>query len=337
MRISVVIATRDRSALLRVTLEHLRAQHYLAGDEVIVVDNGGSDDTREVVGAAAGGFPVPLRYLREDRRGKSAAVNRGVAEAGGDILALTDDDVLPAPDWIATIRRIFSTGSVDLAGGRVDPWFEAEPPWWLRWQRPESSAMLSPLALLHYGEAQPLGERTAVGANLVIRRTVYQQLGGFNLDLGRQHGTLLCGEDHDFCMRAVRTYRCQYRPEIRVRHWVPADRLRLRYYARWFYWSGVTNARLEGLARTGNTAGAHRRHIAYMGRQIAVRTLEAVALALTARPAAAVERLMDAAFAFGYLRECIGALNRAAPAAATGTAGTHRVTGSTTRWSGVRG
>jgi hypothetical protein len=186
---------------------------------------------------------------------------------------------------------------------------------------------LSPLALLHYGDAQPLGERTAVGANLVMRRTVYQQLGGFNPELGRQQGTLLCGEDHDFCMRAAARYRCEYRPEIRVRHWVPADRLRLRYYARWFYWSGITNARLDELARRAPAAGAEcTRLVAYMGRQLCVQVAKALGRAVTARPAAAVEHIMEAAFAFGYLRECIRpALPAAAgPVAAsvTETAGT---------------
>jgi glycosyltransferase involved in cell wall biosynthesis len=326
MRISVVIGTRNRAPLLRITLEHLRGQDYAPGDEVIVVDNASSDDTRDVVIGAARHYPVPLTYLREDRLGKSAAVNRGVGEARGDVLALTDDDVMAAPDWIATIRRVFSSGAVDLAGGRVDPWWEAEPPWWLRWRRAESSAMLSPLALLHYGEAQPLGDRTAVGANLVMRRTVYQQLGGFNPELGRQQGTLLCGEDHDFCARAVRAWRCEYRPEIRVRHWVPADRLRVRYYLRWFCWSGITNARLDALARGREAPGAPGRSLAvYMGRRIAVQSLRAIGCALTARPAAAVEHMMEAAFAFGYLRESIApaaASRPAGTAAATQTAGT---------------
>lgn len=327
MRISIVIGTRNRAALLRITLEHLQRQDYRPGDEVIVVDNASTDDTHDVVAGAAADFPVPLRYLAETRLGKSAAVNRGVNGARGEILALTDDDVLVAPDWIAQIRRVFSSGTVDLAGGRVDPWWESAPPWWLRWQRPESNAMLSPLALLHYGERQALGERTAVGANLVMLRSVYERLGGFNPDLGRQQGTLLCGEDHDFCSRATGTYRCEYRPEIRVRHWVPANRLRLRYYMRWFYWSGITNARLDSMARHDGLAGATcARLVAYMGRQIAVQVLRAAGKAVTARPAAAIEHVMESAFAFGYLHECIrpvAASGRApAPAVAADTPGT---------------
>lgn len=305
MRISVVIGTRNRAQLLRVTLEHLRQQAYAPGDEVIVVDNASTDETATVVARAATDFPVPLRYFLEQALGKSAAVNRGVNNARGDVLALTDDDVQVAPDWIASIRRVFSTGAVDLAGGRVDPWWESSPPWWLRWQRPESRAMLSPLALLHYGEPQPLGERTAVGANLVVRRDVYEDLGGFNPDLGRQQGTLLCGEDHDFCMRAAASYRCEYRPEIRVRHWVPADRLRIRYFARWFYWSGITNARLDALSRQAGSRNGCRELIAHMAKRFVTEAARAGVSAITARPATAVEHVMEAAYAVGYLMECI--------------------------------
>jgi cellulose synthase/poly-beta-1,6-N-acetylglucosamine synthase-like glycosyltransferase len=74
--------------------------------------------------------------------------------------------------------------------------------------------MASPLALLHYGEAQELGIRSALGANMIVRRTVLDALGGFDPHFGRRSGTLLSGEDHDFCERAVAAgYRCEYRPE----------------------------------------------------------------------------------------------------------------------------
>jgi hypothetical protein len=164
-----------------------------------------------------------------------------------------------------------------------------------------------------------------VGANLIVRREVYDELGGFNPDLGRQQGTLLCGEDHDFCMRAVARYRCEYRPEIRVQHWVPADRLRLRYFARWFYWSGITNARLDGLSRAADSQEGCRGHVAHMSRRILLEGARAVTSAVTGRAAAAVEHVMQAAFAVGYLAECLRPARVSQPAAgrvSTGTPGT---------------
>ena len=152
-----------------------------------------------------------------------------------------------AEDWIETIRCLFRDPSLALVGGRVDPNWQRPAPAWLEVeQNGKYTAMTSPLALLHYGEAQDLGGHTAVGANMAVRRSLFEVLGGFATHLGKKRGTLLGGEDHDFCQRAVVAgYRCEYRPELRVRHWVPAERTRFRYFLRWFFWSGITHAVID--------------------------------------------------------------------------------------------
>ena len=167
LNISVVIATHNRASLLRLTLDRLRTQAFFPGDDVIVVDNASTDPTAEVIVQAAEGFPVPL-YRRHDLSpGKAPALNAAIADARGDVLALTDDDVLVAEDWIANIRRVFDDPSVALVGGRVDPNWQRAAPAWLRVEEDgRYGTMSSPLALLHYGEAQNLGQRTAVGANM---------------------------------------------------------------------------------------------------------------------------------------------------------------------------
>ena len=91
--VTVIIATFNRAALLDECLEHLRAQSFKPGDEVIVVDNGSTDDTPGVVARHQAAFPVPMHLLRETVPGKSLAVSRAVAFANGDILVFTDDDV----------------------------------------------------------------------------------------------------------------------------------------------------------------------------------------------------------------------------------------------------
>ena len=177
MTISVVLVTRDRAALLSDTLDQLARQRFERGDEVIVMDNGSTDGTADTINSATSRFRAPLRRMYYATPGKTAALNAALAGARGDILALTDDDVLVANDWIETIRRLFSELSLDLVGGRVDPRWERPVPRWLVVDEDgHFGEMASPLALLHYGEAQQLGARTAVGANLIVRRQVYDAL-----------------------------------------------------------------------------------------------------------------------------------------------------------------
>jgi glucosyl-dolichyl phosphate glucuronosyltransferase len=295
LSISVVIATYQRARLLAECLSALRAQDYRAGDEVIVVDNASGDATAAILAEAARDFPVPVRILHEAVPGKPPALRTGIAAATGKILALTDDDVLVETGWIATIRRLFDDPSLALVGGRVDPRWEADVPRWLQLeQHGRYSRMTSPLALLHYGETQPLGARTAVGANLAVRRDVFEAVGGLSPDLGRFRGTLLCGEDRDLCRRvAAAGYRSEYRPELIVRHWVPAARTRMSYYLRWFYWSGVTNALIEA-----HDSRAPR--VSHFLRRLLTAPVAAVARLLSGRPADAAAVAADAAFAAGY-------------------------------------
>ena len=290
--VSVVIATYNRAALLRATLDRLREQDYLPGDEVIVVDNGSTDATGAVIAQAAATFPVPLVGLVESTPGKSWALNAAIARAQGAILALTDDDVLVASDWIATIRKIFTESPVALVGGRVDPNWERPAPAWLRFEENgQYGPMSSPLALLHYGETQELGTRTAVGANMAIRASVLASLGGFAPHLGRRRGTLLSGEDHDLCQRAVASgLRCEYRPELRVRHWVPAGRASFRYYWRWFFWSGITQAQMS-----------ERLDVRHFWGRLLRSPIMALRCLVAGRRADAANRSFDVAFAAGYL------------------------------------
>jgi len=309
VNVSVLIATHNRAALLRSTLEQLSVQSFLPGDEVVVVDNASTDGTADVIARMTERFPVPLSRRYDGSEGKAPALNAAARIARGDVLALTDDDVLVSADWIEIIRRLFNDPSMALVGGRVDPHWQQPAPAWLEVeQNGKYGLMSSPLALLHYGEAQELGRRTAVGANMAVRRSIFDALGGFAPHLGKKRGTLLCGEDHDLSQRAIAAgYRCEYRPELRVRHWVPTERTRLRYFLRWFYWSGITSAVIESENTvTSDTAAERPASRLHLLRRFLLGTLSAGVQAISGRGRAAAHRAMDAAFALGYLTIRVG-------------------------------
>jgi glycosyltransferase involved in cell wall biosynthesis len=300
MRVSVIIATFNRATLLESCLAYIERQPFATGDEVIVVDNGSTDHTARIVDEAAQRFGVPVRYLYEPEPGKSRALARALAIAAGDILAFTDDDVQVGPLWLAAIRNRLQDGTVALMGGPVVAMWERTPPRWLHHVEQGSGRLSAPLALVNYGsEVIDLGPRTVLGANMAVRRDVMQQVGGFARHLGKLRGTLLSGEDHDLCRRVQAAgFRAVYDPAASVRHWVPRERMRLAYYASWFFWSGITYAALDDAERTSG------RSICgvplYLFKRAVAAGPAAATSAVTGDLAGAVERLVDIAFAIGY-------------------------------------
>ena len=131
-----------------------------------------------------------------------------------------------------------------------------------------------------------------------MRRAVFDEVGGYPRALGKLRGTLLSGEDHQLCERTrAAGYRAVYEPSLVVRHLVPADRLTLRYFVRWFFWSGVTHAALDG-EREG---GARRRLRRYHARQSVLETGKVALAAASGAWPTAVEALTRLAFSAGYV------------------------------------
>lgn len=314
--ISLVIASYNRAPQLERCLHALRLQHFGVSDEIVVADNGSTDDTQNVLARVPSELPVPLRTVFEPTPGKSHAIDAALRVARGEVLVFIDDDVLVSDHWLEALRNAFENEpSLALAGGPVDPHWEARPPRWL--SLGGHTRLGAPLGLLDYGPTpQALGPRTLLGANLAVRRRVLTELGGYAAHLGKLRGTLLSGEDHELCARIQAAgHRAVYLPHARVRHLVPASRMRVSYFLRWFFWSGITNAAIEGM----EARHARRRVPAHALRQFAAGATGALASAARGQLAAAVDRALDSAFAAGYVAARTG-LVRTAPRIQAGRA-----------------
>jgi glycosyltransferase involved in cell wall biosynthesis len=93
MRISVIIPTHNKAPRLRLTLLTLANQDYPHDQaEVIIVDDGSTDDTAEVVRSMS--LPFAKRYCRQPQQGRSCARNCGLNIASGEIVVFVDDDLL---------------------------------------------------------------------------------------------------------------------------------------------------------------------------------------------------------------------------------------------------
>lgn len=256
--VSVVICTWNRSRLLRQTLQEMVLLRIPDGViwEILVVDNGSSDDTARVVASFADRLPV--RWLFEPRAGKSYAANTALAEVRGDLLIWTDDDVLVSPDWVAQyVRATRELPEVSFFAGAITPWFEAEPPPWIRRYMKELSGVY---VIADYGaEPRPLVPTDGVfGANMAFRTEVAR---AFPLDprFGRIRGELPGGDDTDLVVRVIAAGHVGYwLPEARVQHFVPNERMTAAYVWRWYRGSGHTFVRRHGLAECPELWGVPR-------------------------------------------------------------------------------
>jgi len=284
--VSVVIATHDRVHLLEGALRALLRQNVPdpSSFEIVVVDNDSSDGTRDLVRSFAKTSPTPVRYCFEPQRGLSHARNRGIGEARGGILAFTDDDVLPDPDWVGGIVASMERWKAHGVGGRILPQWETPPPPWLT----ESRFLLEALALMDSEESRPLslplGRGPRVwGPNMAFRRGLFERAGTFDPRLGVAGRRLFRGEEVDLIERALRLgSTIAYDATLVVRHRIGADRMRRSYFRKLIYDRAVGHARVTppplSRALFGAPLGAYRTP--------ATRLLRWTALQALARPGA---------------------------------------------------
>src|SRR5262245_764893 len=117
--VSIVICTRNRAPQLRGMLDSLMAMRTERPWEAILVDNGSTDGTAEVIRHAAAKEPR-IRYVREQRIGLGAARDRGWREAQSDLLSFTDDDCYVAEDYVdAVVAAFHGRPDVGVVGGRI--------------------------------------------------------------------------------------------------------------------------------------------------------------------------------------------------------------------------
>jgi glycosyltransferase involved in cell wall biosynthesis len=247
---TVLICTYNRAEYLARTLDSLSSMPAKPGFswDVLVADNNSSDDTRDVVASRMARFPVPLRYLFEGRQGKSNALNTGMSAAQAEVIVFTDDDVEVGRDWIATaVRPLLQRRDVDYTGGPVRPIWGAPRPAWLE----ERGNLGGTIAVMDHGDRAFIFEderKVALGVNMAVRRSLIERVGGFRPDLGRNGKALLGQEQAEFFYRTRRAgARGLYVPDMVLDHVVPAARLTRTYYRKWWYWKGVSHARVHGI------------------------------------------------------------------------------------------
>ena len=204
--------------------------------EVLVVDNNCKDSTPEMLRQAALRFPVPFRFVREEKQGLSHARNRGIRESRGKYLLFTDDDTQPDHAWVESVCRTFKERKCDAVAGKIALKLACDRPVWL------TDELLAFLAHLDYGPTEKIlsvEEAPPIGANMAFLASVFDKVGGFDPALGRTGNKLIGGEEIDLFQRFLKMgLTAIYQPRAIVRHVVDQDRLRKSYFRKLHFNTG---------------------------------------------------------------------------------------------------
>jgi glycosyltransferase involved in cell wall biosynthesis len=206
--LSLVVCTRDRASRLPACLESIGRIVSDEDWELVVVDNGSTDDTQAVLERLRRELPVPLTVVSEPSPGVARARNRGWQAASAAIVAYTDDDCYPSPDLVDRICAAFRADSgLGFIGGSVVPHDPGES---------TVTTVMRPKPLeIHSGMFVAAG--TLITANLAFRTKVLESIGGFDEVFAYNNG--LTTDDVDAVARAAAAgWRGLYDPALVVRH-----------------------------------------------------------------------------------------------------------------------
>ena len=292
--VSIIVPTRNRARLLQGCVERLLAQENAPPYEVIVVDNGSTDATPELLERLSAASER-LRVVREERPGISHARNAGVARAQGELVFFTDDDVLVPNRWVATGVRLFRDESCDALGGPVLPVLEggaALPAWF--------GERLYPCLALR----PPIGGQCWLtpddwmpyGASMAFRREVIEHAGGFDPALGRRGDFLGIGEESVLFKRVLDDGgRVLFSDEFAVGHRIGPDRLRKAYFRKWTR-DAATQRASAGMDKGKVAVGP------WMVRRAGERFLRSISLRVKGRERESFEAELEAWEVVGLLR-----------------------------------
>jgi glucosyl-dolichyl phosphate glucuronosyltransferase len=232
-KVTVILCTYNRSAELRNALASLASSQVSPSIDwqVVVVDNNSSDDTPAVVNEFIAAHPGRFAYLFEPKPGKSNALNRGLREVDGDILAFTDDVV--ESNWLENLTLPLRTGKdYDGVGGRTLPLGNLNPP---RWFPVTMRYAFAPLAIFDIGLTPGETNEAPFGNNMAFRNQTFRRFGDFRRDLGPRPGSEIRCEDTEFALRVLSGGgRIWYEPTAVLYHTIAGKRLNRRYFLNWW-------------------------------------------------------------------------------------------------------
>ena len=247
MKLSVIIPTRNREKVLKKALESLTKQtleqKYF---EVIVVDNGSTDNTKEVVESFLEKIDN-LVYIYDDNPGLHVGRHRGLLASKSDILVYGDDDIEATPTWLEGVLKSFKDKNVVLVGGKNLPNFESTPPEWIKqlWEQGGNEKILGSLSIIDLGdEIKEISPYYVFGCNFSIKKEILLEAGGFHPDGMPQEIIKYRGDGESYVSKYIKEkgYTVVYNPEASVYHLCSSMRMTKKYFAKRAYNQAISDS-----------------------------------------------------------------------------------------------
>ncbi|MBZ0297035.1 MAG: glycosyltransferase [Anaerolineae bacterium] len=200
--VSIIVPVYNGAKTIQACLLSLLSQNYLGHYNVIVVENGSTDNTADLVAA----FQSPVCLLRSTERGPAAARNLGIAHSQNDIIAFTDADCIAHPEWLTELVKSYTNEEIGGVGGAILPYRHPDRNLYERF-----AELKPPLVNFITGEHEFLPHFYT--ANASYRRALLNVVGGFNPGM-------ITGEDVDLAWRVQlqTNAKLHYAPQAIIYH-----------------------------------------------------------------------------------------------------------------------
>ncbi|WP_262690555.1 glycosyltransferase [Kordiimonas aestuarii] len=222
--VSVVLATYNGGARLDKTLDSMtRLKAPDAGWELIVVDNGSTDETPDVLKRYEN--QLPMTVLHNPIQGKNTSLNVALQHTGGGLIVFTDDDVLVPADWLLNYITLASRNpDYDVFGGRIVPdWPAAAPSKTILEGVSVGDAFAVHDATIPDGEINP---GKIWGPNMAVRQQVFKEGHRFNEGIGPSGANYIPGSESSFnLMLAQMGYHFYFDNNNAVKHQIRPEQL----------------------------------------------------------------------------------------------------------------
>jgi glycosyltransferase involved in cell wall biosynthesis len=245
--LTVVFSTFNGASTLPLMLEGCAALDPPDGGwEIIAVDNGSTDESHEILSGYL--KRLPLHILYQEKRGKNVALNAAIPFFQGDLVVFTDDDVVPAQDWLTEYRRAMTMHpDVAIFGGAVLPRWPVAPSRWILDYVDIEMAFAVTSPTLRDG---PILPGFAFGPNMAVNRIIFDQGIRFDEGIGPSAGNYIMGGETDFNDRvAALGYQCRHVPGAIVEHLIRLEQMSPEWLMGRAFRSGRAVGRRDALAK----------------------------------------------------------------------------------------